>query len=191
MIELNETFLIGEGCDKLCYFHPENKNQCIKILKKKQSAEKRIIREMKALTHLQRKKNPPSYISYCREKVETSLGIGYVFDYIKPAADTLEQLNGEILKTKIEELYARCLKDAVILTDMHLDNFILAENGKMHIIDGLGCGEFIPICYWSKFFARAKIKRKFDKLLERLEKRTNGWTQPAIKNPTKANPEKS
>ncbi|MEM6912302.1 MAG: YrbL family protein [Verrucomicrobiota bacterium] len=181
MIHLDETLLLGEGGDKFCYSHPFDKTRCIKIVKSDASAQKNIQIELRAYALLQKRKIAAPYLSSYFGTLDTNLGLGYVFEYIASFIGGLEELKPEELKERILDLYQKCLIDSVVLRDLSIGNLRLDASRNIKIIDGLGAREFFPICYWSRFFARQKIRRKFAELIDGLREKTNEWTQPLRK----------
>jgi len=178
MIELEQTLLIGEGGDRVCYLHPEDHTKCIKVTKHNKSSHKNTLLELKAYRTLQRRNIKPAYIASYFGTTQTTSGVGYIFEYIDTRSRRIEHLPPEELKDKIFDLYEKCLNDSVVLRDLSIDNITVGSDGNIRIIDGLGARELIPICYWSRYFARQKLKRKFDSFIKKLEKRTKGWTRP-------------
>ncbi|MGC6456789.1 MAG: YrbL family protein [Akkermansiaceae bacterium] len=178
MIRLHSELIIGSGRDKHCYFHPSDESRCVKILKSEPSAKKRMLREIKVHKKIAQQGAKYSYLSSYLCKVETNLGFGYIFEHIESFHKKIEDLDADFLKEKLMDIYRKCYIDALPMCEVRLDNLVLDKSGNFQIVDGLGWAEFIPICYWSKFFARRKIKRKFTKLINNLEERTSGWTHP-------------
>ncbi len=178
MLELNRSLFLGEGGDKRCYRHPADGSRCVKVLGDKEGALKRVLREVQAHEHLKKRGLRPSYLSFYLGQEETNLGTGYVFEYVDPVPNALEVMSPIELRKTIDDLLEECLRDAVVLDDMHLDNLIMDRSGVVRIIDGLGCGDFLPFCYWSRYLARRKVRRKFQGLYDRISRVTDGWARP-------------
>lgn len=164
-----EKHFLGEGANKICYNHPKDESLCVKVLKDRPCAKRRTKREIKTYKQLKRRKVTGRYIAHYFGTIETNLGRGYLFEYLSVDETILDTFSAEELKEKLQLLYEHCYRDAVVLSDLHADNLVVRDDGQLCIIDGLGSGEFIPICYWSKYFTRRKLSRKFKRLAKELK----------------------
>ena len=180
MLELNKDLFIGKGVARSCYEHPNNPNQCIKIVRPNGSL-KHEAREIRYYKHLQKSDISWEHISRFIKTEQTSLGHGVVFDLIrdedgeisKPIDFYLRQntrnLN-KIIVDGLEELKCYLTDQNIVFKDLTALNILLQKKSnnefKLVIIDGIGHSEFIPICY-IPYFGKKKIKRTWNRNLKR------------------------
>lgn len=177
MIELHPDHFIGKGRTRTCHLHPDNPDLCIKIDRRKSGgptekearyyAKLSRIRPDLAYTHI------PRFHGF----VETSLGCGGVFDLIRDETSgriskTLSHYirNGEVtaadpLWVEAHRVYMETLHDeAVVIRDFNPGNLCvrMMRDGSRRLvtIDGIGHRDFLPLCDYSPWFARRKLRRQ-------------------------------
>jgi len=187
MISLDAGDLISSGTGRVCYLHPTNPNRVIKLpAGGKKEALQANMRELKGYQLLIREHVDLCCISHCYGFVETDRGTGLVCDCIRDD-------NGEISKTirdivvcedgcdidsilqVAEKLCDLLISKNIFLFDLNLGNIVLR---RMHtgafqavVIDLKGRyenHEFIPLSSYLKYFARKKLKRRCDQLMDRI-----------------------
>ena len=179
IIKISNDDFIGEGVYQKCYRHPYDHNLCIKI--SKQEIEKtRLANEInywKKISNKVIKKNDYQFFIKYHGALETSLGIGYVYDLIKDETNdevskTLEYyllnstdgISDEMLKDGFKNLIQLMVKYKIIANDIRSKNIccrILKDRTIQLIhIDGLGHRDFIPLVNYFRFFAKKKIERR-------------------------------
>lgn len=180
MLYLDETLFIGEGGDKRCYRHPEDKSSCIKIAKNSHGL-KVILKDLKGREKLKRKQVDLAYIPCYLGTVGTNLGLGYVYEIITDTdgeisrsldwylrlAD-LDAGDVEMIVQAMGRVKDSVFKNEVILKDPKRANFLLqkTETGyEAKYVDDLGSEVLIPLEYYISYLARLKIRRKWDKLI--------------------------
>ncbi|WP_321416500.1 YrbL family protein [uncultured Desulfobacter sp.] len=144
MINIQPADLIGTGVHRKCYIHPENADQCIKIVYRGGQAE--TIREQKYYRYLSQKGISWEMLAQFHGNIETNFGTGAVFDLVR-------DYDGSISKT---------LDTYFNLTD--------ETTGRCVIIDNIGNSDFIPICTYNKFLGNKKILRKWKRFEKALSK---------------------
>ncbi len=191
IIEIVKSDFIGEGSHRACYAHPENKDRCIKVgaLNSKESRRERACYKL-----LQKRGVTWDSLSQFYGFVETNMGPGEEFDLIRDhngeISKTLEHYLETDGDTERSELYYQSLEKAVsflkadiydqvilvrtILTENILYKKINDDEGRLVIIDNIGNTDLLPICDFSKFFARRKITRKWQRFERSMLKKYGG-----------------
>ncbi|MBC8126136.1 MAG: hypothetical protein H8M99_03165 [Gloeobacteraceae cyanobacterium ES-bin-144] len=176
MIELNQNHFIGRGGTRACYLHPFDSDKCIKIDKRKSGgATEREGRYYEKIA-LIRPEFPYLHIPRFYGFVETNLGRGGVFDLIRDETD------GEISKSfrdyilagevtvdhplwinAYNEYMKELYQQAIIIRDFNPGNICVRkkQDGAYQFItiDGIGHRHAIPLCDYSRWFARYTIKQ--------------------------------
>ena len=168
----------GRGAHRLCYPHPENPDQCIKVIyNASKSAKKEIVRELKYYEVLNRSLKDWRGVPRYYGQVQTDMGTGYVYDLIKnydgTPAPTLKNMMQEC-ETKEEAqvilgIFKRLkqyLHDNEIQT-LPLQSYnILCQKtapGEYWPVacDNLGERAGIPITRWLTFLCHRKQERRW------------------------------
>lgn len=193
MLILNKDHYIGEGEIRLCYYHPDDMNLCVKI-PRETTTRNYTLKEIKYFKKLsKRKKKNYSYkfFSDFQGEVLTNHGLGQIFDLIldydsNEVSKTLEYylLHSNIVSdNKIEsaliKLKQMMIKHRVFTRDLRSRNIccrlINSKNDiELIIIDGIGHRDFFPLADWFYYFSRKKVERifkrwKFNSLSEQRE----------------------
>lgn len=193
MLILNKDHYIGEGEIRLCYYHPDDMNLCIKI-PRETTTRNYTLKEIKYFKKLsKRKKKNYSYkfFSDFKGEVLTNHGLGQIFDLIldydsKEVSKTLEYylLHSNIvsdnkIETALIKLKQMMIKHRVFTRDLRSRNIccrlINSKNDiELIIIDGIGHRDFFPLADWFYYFSRKKVERifkrwKFNSLREQRE----------------------
>ncbi|PWC14311.1 hypothetical protein B4923_05230 [Brenneria roseae subsp. americana] len=177
IIDLNRPLLISQGRHRACYRHPLMQDKCIKVhLNGEYNCE--TIREIKYYQRIANKVFTVPVISHYHGMVKTNLGTGYVFDLVRDytgdVSKTLEHyITDNALykkhKADIKLAYHRMVlwtkKYAIVTMTLKPYNIMYRlknENeGDLVIIDNLGCANLFPLVYYSDFFARQQLSRRF------------------------------
>lgn len=137
------------------------------------------IREIKYYKKIANKIFSEQVIAQYHGTDKTNLGLGYVFDLIKDysgeVSKTLsyylsEKTLSEKYKTGISQAYDRmkALAEQHAIVTMTLKPYNILyrlrnqDEGDLIIIDNLGCANLFPLAYYSEFFARQKLSRRFN-----------------------------
>jgi len=153
------------------------------------------LQELKALRWLEKKNNAFRHFPKCFGLVETDLGDALCVEYIYSGRRSGESLslekyleeNGfttEIMRA-LDELCGFLYENLIVTRDLRSFNIMVryTEDGiNLVIVDGLGNPEFIPVSNVIPQFGRLKIRRKFNRFKERLDRITgnNRWKIPAF-----------
>jgi len=176
-IKLNSEGLISSGSNRRCFLHPENADLCIKVLHEN-SPVKTQTRELRYFKSLERRKISWSMVARLTDIVQTNLGRGVVFELVRDfdgqVSKTLdhylrrndERIN-KVIVSKIEELKAYLLEEAIIFRDLITLNIVLRRTDQNTfapvVVDGIGHNDFIPICNYSTEMSRKKIMRTWNR----------------------------
>ena len=182
MLKLTDE--IGKGKERTCFLHPQDSTKVIKVVHAPIC--KQMDREIRVYRQLAKKSNISyEHIPRFHGEIETDKGTGYIFDLVKnsdgSASKTLHSFmqGGTDLATfqpQLEALRDYLLQHTIIFcNDMSYDGNILvneASDGsiKLMVIDGLGDVNYIQITNNINFFVKRKIQRRWDRLMQRLEK---------------------
>ena len=181
-VRLTDNLLLGRGAHRACYSHPGNLNLCIKIVyNKSDGGVKELRRELRFYKDMERRLTDWSSITRYYGKVNTNLGMGYVFDriinkdgtpsttlesYLKIKEDLREidgvlfNLYGYIKKNKIPTM---TIKAQNILCQMD-DNSIK----RLVIVDNLGDSTFISFSKFSNRIFNKRLDKKWDKFMRSI-----------------------
>lgn len=195
MINIQPSDLIGTGVHRKCYIHPENADQCIKIVYRGGRAE--TIREQKYYRYLAQRGIPWKMLVQFHGNIETNLGMGAVFDLIRDydgnTSKTLDRYFKSTDETTVSyENIFQCLRQLkhylleynIITMALKPRNILYKRlsqtTGRCVIVDNIGNSDFIPICTYNKFFGNKKIKRKWNRFEMALSKEHHD--NPKLKN---------
>jgi len=172
---------IGVGQERACYLHPQDPGKVVKL--QKGSSDRQTRRELKLYRQLARRKlsnfrHIPRYYG----KVKTNLGEGFVVDLV---AD----FDGKVSKSLwwhfeqgypvtefsayLDELRQYLLDNLVVFSvDMGRYNILLQKTSprqaRLVVIDGLGNHSAINWLDNFGWFARRKIRRRWQRFINRL-----------------------
>ena len=109
ILDLSNAVLIGKGTHKKCFVHPQDPSLCVKVAYN-ELGKRDLNREVKYLSGGYRRKHISTILPRFYGTVQTSLGEGYVVDFLKNADDT-PCLS---LKTWLETAAANAQLDSLI-----------------------------------------------------------------------------
>lgn len=197
-LQLSRYAPFAEGGNRLCYVHPDDRALCIKIVKEGSIAAFRArrsfirnlrgdayfddnVQEYRAYQQAAIRNNAPQiyeHIPKCYGWQNTDMGMGLVLDYyayedgstcINLEAYLHENGLTDDIKAKVDEL-ADFLRTTQILTKNILPhNVVIAADGKLKIIDGLGFSSDFNVIRVSKLARRASIERRVRRMYLRLD----------------------
>ncbi len=183
MIILNQALYVGSGTERVCYRHPDEKRQCIKL--NKPGKFKQSKNDLKYYKRLHKRgiswEMMPKYLGM----IDTNLGRGQLYELILDHDGEISQniytcLNilsdATALKRfneAIERFKQYLLDQLIIVRDISLYNILCQKMSKNEwrrvIIDGVGNAEGIPISNYVDFLARRKIRKKLLVLDQRMK----------------------
>jgi hypothetical protein len=179
MIILNKKHYIAEGLERICYYHPTNLNLCIKIGKIGVDV-KRLDFEVSYYNKISNKYKNYEYEFHTKYygKIQTNLGIGYVYDIVRDQKSnkislTLRDylltknspINDSIIKMALNRLKSCMIRNKIFVGDLRARNLcckIMNDNSiELIVIDGLGHRDFFPFGDYFTYFAKKKVERRF------------------------------
>ncbi len=173
VLKLTDDLLISSGDNRSCYYHPHDRDKCIKVLHK-DTPEKVNNREKKYYEILQRRGISWERLARYHGAEQTDQGEGLVFELVRDYDGTISKtldyylklndadMNDDIVR-QIELIKQYFLTESIVFRDLITLNFLMQKTSedKYHliIIDGIGHNDALPLCNHSKSIARKKIKR--------------------------------
>jgi hypothetical protein len=138
---LHLKHFLGMGATRLCFFHPEDADKCVKVAMRYRNRPA-LQQELEAVTacvpHI------GSYLpEYLPELIETNLGPGLVCEIIKDADGTpsLPLTHYVLTNTLNEEVFSQLTEFSRILTSNHIplydfnpDNFLVQIKGERQVL---------------------------------------------------------
>lgn len=188
MLILNEKLLISHGKTRVCHQHPKDANLVVKT--PFTGDEEGLIsnaNEYKAYHNLISLHPKISCISHCRGYVTTNRGKGLLCESIRDDDGGISKSIYEIVvyqedcdldyvKQVTAEFCDYLKANDIFIFDINLKNIVMQskQNGsyKPFIIDfksQVETKEFIPLSKYSKYFARKKLSRRTQQLIDRID----------------------
>ena len=185
MLKLESSALIGRGFRRECYFHPEDKNKCIKVVVAGDHKETR--REQSYYRLLEKRSIAWKMLARFYGNVETNLGEGAVFELIRDYNGEVSKTLGHYFSTNNEtdrdyqylyqallELKQYLLKWKIVTMVLRPQNIVYKKTneseGYLVVIDNIGNSDFIPICNYVDWMATRKIRRRWQRFEDILTK---------------------
>ena len=185
VLDLSNAVLIGKGTHKKCFVHPQDPSRCVKVAYN-ELGKRDLNREVKYLSAAYRRKHISTILPRFYGTVQTSLGEGYVVDFLKNAdgtpclslktwletAEPNAQLDPLIqqamltLKEKIREEQVLCLA-------IYPENILFQKdstgNYRPFLVNDLGNGARIPLAYWLEGVRLRSIEKRWQEFLARAQ----------------------
>ncbi len=185
VLDLSNAVLIGKGTHKKCFIHPQDPTRCVKVAYN-ELGKRDLNREVKYLSGGYRRKHISTVLPRFYGTVQTSLGEGYVVDFLKnsdgtpclslktwlenPALDaqldSLIQQAMLVLKQKIREEQVLCLAIYPENILFQKDN---AGNYRPFLVNDLGNAARIPLAYWVEGVRLRSIDKRWREFLNRAK----------------------
>ena len=186
ILNLSEDLFYGAGRHKKCYLHPPEDNLCIKIAYNA-GGKKDLLREIEYIKILKKRNKNYEILPKYYGEIETNLGHGYVFEvirnYDKSKSITLQEiLLDEKLFDNYFNLTVKLLKDLknnlfeneIITMGIFPENIIFQQTAhqtyKVRIVNDMGSGVLIPLEYHFRYFAKAKVARRWEEFCANFKK---------------------
>lgn len=185
MITLDKTDLIGKSHHREVYRHPTQHDLCIKIMLDGDTNIRQEKREIAYYKHLEKRGISWEMLSRYYEDVETTLGIGSVYDLILDHDGSVSKTMGYYIASNsiTEENYDGLSSSLYLLKDYLLKNRILTMTlahrnivcqksisgiDNLFVIDNIGNSDFIPVVTYIKKLSKKKIGRRWQRFEDRL-----------------------
>ena len=169
---LTEKDFLGKGTSKKVYYHPEDKNLCIKIsFDSSQDFDTR--EELRYRRVCKKRVEQSSLLTKYFGTIETNLGTGHVFelvrDYDGTVSETLESLISrekdistiyELLQKFKKTLFEELIIIQQLSTLDLLVQRISEQESRIRIVDDIGMHRvLIPLTFFSKTLIRRREKK--------------------------------
>lgn len=180
-IVLDDNLFIGKGWQKKAYRHPLDSNKCIKICYNEDGKRE----QLKELRYRSIRKKPASIFAEYYGTVETSLGKGYIFEFVKNydgsfCKSLLDYFKDEkFFREHFDELLRltvsfreTLLEESIVTMKMTPNNLLVRkiskDDTKVYIIDDIDSSTFIPLEYYFDYFAKSRVRRKWTQFKKTL-----------------------
>ena len=187
MIDLQKATVVGSGCRRVVYVHPDDPARCIKVptaeAREQVHRQKALERELHYLQFYARKGKSLGQLSRYFGEVETRDGVGYVFELVRDhngevsrnLAEWLEAgLGLDECRSELEELRQYLVAEGIIVADLHAGNLARQERQpgvfRLVVIDGVGNSEFLKVNDYLRIAARGKVARKWSRFMVQFER---------------------
>lgn len=173
MLEIDSNAVVGSGSHRICYYHPDNENLCVKIDYAPDT--KASLREKQYYELLNKRRYSWRLIPRYYGSYATNLGAGDVFDLIRDengdVSKTLSYYlmqeshsNNSALIKGFCEFKQALFADALSTHKLHPDNIaVQAQRSgfRLFLIDDIGNSEFFPISTCIRYFGARKVIRRW------------------------------
>lgn len=182
MLHLENHLLVGRGTERLCYRHPHNSELCVKVTHNHKNDKQQNVKDYHYYRKLEKRGIDWSHLPRCHGWVETSLGLGLVFDLLqdtegKPLQSIThimadQRIDYSDLEEPLEQLKNYLKNNIIFTSDLRENNIVcLIKNGKpshLYIIDGLGDRDFIKLAAVLPPLGKAKVDRQWRRFMKRM-----------------------
>lgn len=185
ILKLTEELFYGKGTHKKCYRHPDDSKKCIKMAYSAYG-QKDLDRELAYLKVLNSRWGGKSILPEYYGTVETTLGIGHVYEFIinhdGSSCKTLEDFlnDEEVLKENYNMLHqallnlkAYLLENGIITMGLFPENILFQKNDKgiyvIRLVNDMGSAALIPLEYYIGFIARIRINKRWNRFIQYLK----------------------
>jgi hypothetical protein len=171
---------IAKGKNRSVYFHPSDRNLCLKIQHNINSTENYI--DKKYYTHLINRKVSFAHIAeFVGGEVNTNKGDALIFvlmrDFDGEVSKTLEYYLAQndkainnIIIEQLNILKQYLIKERILFVDVSPENIVLRKINNntctLIIVDALSSRNVIPISHYFRYFAIKMIYRRWDRCMK-------------------------
>lgn len=181
---LTKKLYIGKGSHKKCFFHPISNALCIK-LPYNEAGKIDLDREIAYLQRVYSQHKKVQSLPFYYGPTRTSLGTGYVFEYVSnfdgtpsvslqwylqhPAAFKKDR---PLIIKAITKLKENILKEEIISMNLYAENILLKreKNGTLRafLINDLGSSSILPLEYYFSSLRKRKIERIWERFRNKM-----------------------
>lgn len=187
LLVLKDAKIIGHGMERTCYVHPDDSSKVVKIAKENRADSRHNLYEYKTYRYLKKHHGQLDFITHYYGFVETDLGRGLLAECIRDSSgevsrSILDTLLGEYkypydqLRSLVSEFCDNLTRKNIQLFDLNPKNIVLKlekpGSYKAVAIDIKGRyanNEFIPFSTFIPYLSRRKLKRRGQRLLEKMD----------------------
>ena len=178
---LTEKDILGRGTNKIVYYHPEDKNKCIKF--SLDADDKSDLRyELIYRKACRDKVEKSTLLTKYFGTLETNLGTGHVFELVRDfdgkLSETFESLiirekNSAKVREVLTLFKEKLFEEMIITYKIFPDNFMIQrlseQEYRIRLIDGIGMHVLVPVPYFSGYVAMRRQKRVWEEFLKQLQ----------------------
>ncbi len=177
---LSRENILGRGTNKIVYYHPEDRNKCIKF-SLDSSDETDIHYELKFRKICKGRVERSTLLTKYYGTAETNLGTGYVFELVRDYDGQLSETFLDLLLREkaspavykaLAVLKEKLFEELIITYKLFPDNFMIQRisetESRIRIIDGIGMHVLLPLPYYSETVAKRREKRIWEDFMKRL-----------------------
>ena len=189
VLHLNNDLLLNEGATRRCYYHPDDKQKCLKIEKGFESTNRHDLESYLAVRNILHR----HIAAYDNELAETNLGKALVCELIvdddgRPAQSFAEfrrvQNPPPQLMEKFMEFFELLQKNDLFFYDFNPKNFMIQQTPdgvrlKYTDLKSLGKTRTAFAIEKLPYFARRKLKRRVNRFIKRYLMQSVIKTDPA------------
>lgn len=190
VVTLSPDLLVGRGSERACYRHPNDADLCIKVAHKQQKHHRsQNVKDFSYYQKLERKAISWEHIPRCHGWIETNLGWGLIFDFLKdeqgqplPMLDKLLReglVTLNQIQSDLDELRHYLLENGIFADDLRDSNIACRPKSDGHyhlyLLDGLGYSQVFKIATLSTHLGRKNIEKNWNYFYDhRMQK----WQTP-------------
>lgn len=189
VIHLDESLFLGAGKHKKCWRHPSDAKVCVKLAYNEEGEEKDLPRELRYRRLLESRKGDYSVLPAYYGTAETDQGTGYLFEMIEDYDGATCRNLRDYFKDeeRFERDYPVLVRELLVLKKAFFENEIITMNlsgeniffqrtapdapVRVRFIGDLGSPVALPLEYYCRPLARAKVKRHWENFLKYLTER--------------------
>lgn len=186
MDHIDKSKFVGSGTHREVYVYPKDSKLCVKIVVDGSGESRQERREKTYYNQLELRGIDWSMMPKYRGEYITDLGMGSVFelitDYDGSVSKTLEyylttsertELYYDSLERLLYRLKEYLLKNWVVTKTLSPRNIACQVSGseiiQLYVIDNIGDLGLFPICHYSSFLAKLKIRRRWKRFEHKLQ----------------------
>ena len=184
VLHLTEDLLVATGSHRKCYQHPDDSRKCIKVAFGDMGV-RTVAREIKYLHILMRRGKKAKTMPVFYGPIETDRGRGYIYELVCNADGSpcltlgdffhdmdLLQEHFDTIRDLLCFLHADILQGEVVTMTIEVQNILFPQDaqGRLSIkmINDIGSPVLIPVFYYSSFFARRKVERRWKQFRQKM-----------------------
>ncbi|MBQ3666748.1 MAG: hypothetical protein II913_01600 [Elusimicrobiaceae bacterium] len=185
VLDLSNAVLIGKGTHKKCFIHPQDPTRCVKVAYN-ELGKRDLNREVKYLSGGYRRKHISTVLPRFYGTVQTSLGEGYVVDFLKnadgtPCLSLKTWLENPALDAQLDPLIQQAMlllkrkirEEQVLSLAIYPENILFqkdnAGNYRPFLVNDLGNAARIPLAYWVEGVRLRSIDKRWQEFLNRAK----------------------
>lgn len=181
MLDLTNAKLIGKGTHKKCFVHPQDASRCVKVAYN-DLGKRDLHREVNYLCSRYRRTHSSTILPRFYGVVQTSLGRGYIVDYLQnadgtPCLSLKDWLENPQPNAQLDPLIDRAMltlkqkirEEQVLSLAIYPENILFqrdtSANYRPFLVNDLGNAARIPLAYWLEGVRLHSIDKRWQEFL--------------------------